>query len=135
MNWKSTVASSTYQEALAATEAIQSPSVGFAKSSQTPQENFSNIIKQNNLIIQLLVKTSEEVQDLREQVNQLKVLIRRKEDTPKEDLEGAIESLTKRLGKLPAGETSKPQKKKPPFYVYKDPYLIFEEEKRRLEKK
>ncbi|GJY92454.1 Orf y [Tanacetum coccineum] len=107
-----------YQEAIQATEDIESPTVGFAKTSDykgglTNQVNA--VIKQNNTLLYLASKQSQKLIELEEKFNRLKqkvYTIIEKEIQPA-DLEDLISSLAKRLdnfsisGKIPVKRTDK----------------------------
>ncbi|GJU25499.1 hypothetical protein Tco_1164120 [Tanacetum coccineum] len=109
-------ATTEYQEAIQATKDIESPAVGFAKTSDykgglTNQVNV--VIKQNNTLLYLASKQSQKLIDLEEKVDKLKQkvhIIIEKEIQPA-DLEDSISSLAKRLdnfsisGKLPIKRT------------------------------
>lgn len=129
-NWKNTEASTTYKEALEAVKGLDPPAVGFLKDG-----SISQVAKQNNLIIQLLVKQSEQIADLRAEVQSLK----RRNQQPNagtEDLGAQIEVLTKKLATIQLGEKQPSTKKEKttPFYVFRDPRKIDEQEKAKLKK-
>ncbi|GJV96661.1 hypothetical protein Tco_1548238 [Tanacetum coccineum] len=109
-------ATTEYQEAIQATEDIESPAVGFAKTSDykgglTNQVNA--VIKQNNTLLYLASKQSQKLIELEEKFDRLKqkvYTIIEKEIQPA-DLEDSISSLAKRLdnfsisGKIPVKRT------------------------------
>jgi hypothetical protein len=135
-NWRITSKSSSYIEALKATESIEEPSVGFVKPTESIKGT-TTIIKQNNTIIQLLVKISEGVEDCKESIQNIrKVVAEQASAGTKSDITSTIEELQKNLNKLSLGEpVPRPKKKEVPFFVFKDPLKIFEEEKKKSSSK
>ena len=130
-DWRYTAKTQPYLDALTATESIEEPAVGFVK----PTEQKSNItaaIKQNNTILQLLVKISEDLSDCKDAIKDIKRVVAEKSAGTSADIPKTIEELEKSLKKLSLGEPIK-RKPKPaaPFYVFKDPKKIFEEEKKK----
>ncbi|GJS65851.1 hypothetical protein Tco_0680415 [Tanacetum coccineum] len=109
-------ATTEYQEAIQATKEIESPAVGFSKTSDykgglTNQVNA--VIKQNNTLLYLASKQSQKLIELEEKFDRLKqkvYTIIEKEIQPA-DLEDSISSLAKRLdnfsisGKIPVKRT------------------------------
>ncbi|GJZ75943.1 hypothetical protein Tco_0640408 [Tanacetum coccineum] len=95
-------ATTEYQEAIQATEDLETPAVGFAKTSDykgglAVQVNV--VIKQNNTLLYLATKQSQKLVELEEKFDKLKQEIHtivEKEVQPA-DLEDSISSLTKRL--------------------------------------
>nr|GEV37704.1 TPA: orf y [Tanacetum cinerariifolium] len=91
-----------YQEAIQATEEVESPAVGFAKTSDykgglTNQVN--DVVKQNNTLLYLASKQSQKLIELEEKFDRLKQKVHtiiEKEIQPA-DLEDSISSLAKRL--------------------------------------
>ena len=69
-NWRITSKSSSYLEALKATDSIEELAVGFANPTETPKGT-STLIKQNNTIIQLLVKFKEELEDCKTAIRRI----------------------------------------------------------------
>ncbi|GJV64983.1 hypothetical protein Tco_1475811 [Tanacetum coccineum] len=105
-------ATTEYQEAILATEDLESPAVGFAKTSDykgglTNQVNA--VIKQNNTLLYLATKQSQKLVELEEKFDKLKQEIHtiKEREVQPADLEDSISSLAKRLdsfsisGKLP----------------------------------
>ncbi|GJV61599.1 Orf y [Tanacetum coccineum] len=98
-------ATTEYQEAIQATEDLESPAVGFAKTSDykgglTNQVNA--VIKQNNTLLYLATKQSQKLVELEEKFDKLKKeihTIKEKEVQPA-DLEDSISSLAKRLDRV-----------------------------------
>ncbi|GJU75625.1 hypothetical protein Tco_1272695 [Tanacetum coccineum] len=129
-NLKATI---EYQEAIQATEDIESPAVGFAKTSYykgglTNQVNV--VIKQNNTLLYLASKQSQKLIDIKEMFDRLKQKIHTiiKKEIQPADLEDTISSLAKRFdnfsisGKLPIKRTDRK------IYVFEDPNKIFKEQ-------
>jgi prophage DNA circulation protein len=125
-DWRLTQGSQVYQEALTATKSIEEPAVGFAKPAE--EKGTSALIKQNNTIIHLLVKIKEDLEDCKTAIRAI-----RKQKEPATDITAAVDDLKNSLQKLSLGEPPK-QKPKGPFYVFKDPKKIFEEEKNKIRK-
>ena len=126
----------TYKEALQAVEGVDPPSVGFTKIDQGGTvTNISKIIKQNNLIIQLLATIAEESKNTKEELGEIKrginSLLKNKEATD------TLEEVVKKLENWKPGETSKSlvEKKKGPFYVFEDPKKIYEKELEKSKRK
>ena len=134
-DWRITQKSSNYLEALKATESIEEPAVGFVKPAEA-KGGTTTVIKQNNIIIQLLVKLSENLEDCKESIRNIsKVVADRTSAGTSADIISTIDDLQKNLNKLSLGEPiPKPKKKEVPFYIFKDPKKIFEEEKKKLSK-
>nr|GEX29331.1 TPA: orf y [Tanacetum cinerariifolium] len=95
-------ATTEYQEAIQATEDIEPPAVGFAKTTDY-KEGLTNqvnaVIKQNNTLLYLSFKQSQKLIELEEKFDKLKQKVNtiiEKEIQPA-DLEDSISSLAKRL--------------------------------------
>lgn len=129
-DWKITAATKSYKQSLASTESLDPPSVGFIRPVQGI--NISSVLKQNNTIIQLLVSISERLEDVQADLSKLRkeVTEKGKAQVVSENLDPILDELQKKLEGLHIGEP-KPQKKKSPFFVYKDPLKIYESEKRK----
>lgn len=129
-DWKITAATKSYKQSLASTESLDPPSVGFLRPVQGI--NISSVLKQNNTIIQLLVSISERLEDVQADLSKLRkeVTEKGKAQVVSENLDPILDELQKKLEGLHIGEP-KPQKKKSPFFVYKDPLKIYESEKRK----
>lgn len=115
------VSQKDYIEALLNTNSLGTPSQGFIKDSDTPTGQVylqKLIIKQNNSIIELLI-------NLHKKLDKLQI---------EKDTQKSIDDLSEQLSKISLGPTSTPvqAKKKTPFYVFKDPQIIYEEEKVKL---
>ncbi|GJT87833.1 Orf y [Tanacetum coccineum] len=133
MNLANQKATTEYQEAIQATEDLESPAVGFAKTSDykgglAVQVNV--VIKQNNTLLYLATKQSQKLVELEEKFDKLKQEIHtiiEKEVQPA-DLEDSISSLAKRLdnfsisGKLPVKRIDGK------IHVFEDPNKIFKEQ-------
>nr|GEZ12753.1 TPA: orf y [Tanacetum cinerariifolium] len=90
-------ATTEYQEAIQATEDIEPPAVGFARTSDYKGVNV--VIKQNNTLLYLASKQSQKLIELEEKFDRLKQRVHtiiEKEIQPA-DLEDSISSLAKRL--------------------------------------
>lgn len=75
MTYQQTASSSTYIEALQATENLEPPALGFVKPSEGAKGAIGSslaLIKQNNTIIQLLVRVSEEIDDCKTDLERIK---------------------------------------------------------------
>lgn len=138
-SWTQTAESSEYKDALKATESLESPSQGFVRPTQIqktggPASLSSAIIKQNNTIIQLLVKTNEYLEDCSQNIRQLGVNISKGKEVPS-NFEETLKDLTGRLEKVSLGDPI-PQKKKKsgPFYVFQDPLEILKQERKKAER-
>nr|AOO32345.1 P2 [Blackberry virus F] len=130
-DWRVTQGSSVYKEATQALEGLDSPSVGFARGSDlvgATNSSLQVIIKQQNLQIQLLVKLTEKVEDLQQEIKTLKAAkAKAAAETSSEELESQISDLSKKLDKVSLGTGIVP-KKRTPYYVKEDPLKIFERE-------
>ncbi|GJS49360.1 hypothetical protein Tco_0599481 [Tanacetum coccineum] len=105
-NLKATI---EYQEAIQATEDIESPAVGFAKTSYykgglTNQVNV--VIKQNNTLLYLASKQSQKLIELEEKFDRLKQKIHTiiEKEIQLADLEDTISSLAKRFDNFSISE-------------------------------
>lgn len=135
MSFKKTESSPIYQLALKATQEIDPPAVGFEKPAEAGQigPSLSKVIKQNNLIIQLLVTVSEQLQSCQEDVRRLSVASSSQGKQPDPEFEGLLTELQSKLEKLDLGHPLVPKpRKEAPFYVFRDPKVIFEQEKAKL---
>ena len=135
-DWRITSQTEPYKNALTATESLEEPAVGFVKPSEVTQRSTTAILKQNNTIIQLLVKISENLSDCKEAIRDIKRVVAEKSAGTSLDISKSLEDLQKGFQKLSLGEPiPKPKKKETPLYVYKDPRKIIEEEKRKSSSK
>jgi len=119
-DWRITANSSIYKEALQATETLEEPTVGFLKLAEVTRGSTAALIKQNNTIIQLLVKIKEELKNCKITIKRLEAAKTKVPET--EDLASSINELQKGLQKLSLGELSKKKIKRPAsqFFVYKN---------------
>ncbi|KAJ1685057.1 hypothetical protein LUZ63_016447 [Rhynchospora breviuscula] len=110
---------------------LEEPSLGFVKPSEAMQRGTSTIIKQNNAIIQLLVKIKKELKDCKDQIREL----RRAEAPGGSDTSEALEQIQNQLKNLSLGppSTSKRPTITDKFFVYRDPKKIYEEEKKKIQ--
>nr|GEU36084.1 hypothetical protein MA16_Dca018881 [Tanacetum cinerariifolium] len=96
------LATTEYQEAIQATEDIEPPAVGFAKTADYKgglTNQLNAVIKQNNMLLYLASKQSQKLIELEEKFDRLKQKVNtiiEKEIQPA-DLEDSISSLAKRL--------------------------------------
>ncbi|GJS59270.1 hypothetical protein Tco_0654054 [Tanacetum coccineum] len=140
MNLANQKATTEYQEAIQATEDLESPAVGFAKTSDykgglTNQVNA--VIKQNNTLLYLATKQSQKLVELEEKFDKLKQEIHtiKEREVQPADLEDSISSLAKRLdnfsisGKLPVKRINGK------IHVFEDPNKIFKEQFEKESKK
>ncbi|KAJ1704481.1 hypothetical protein LUZ63_004260 [Rhynchospora breviuscula] len=133
-DWRLTAESSVYREALRATESIEEPALGFVKPTEATQRATSTIIKQNNTIIQLLVKIKEELEDCKDQIRELR-RAKAPEGSDTTDTTEALEQIQNQLKNLRLGppSTSKRPTITGKFFVYRDPKKIYEEEKKKIQ--
>ncbi|KAJ1689718.1 hypothetical protein LUZ63_013873 [Rhynchospora breviuscula] len=131
-DWRLSANSTNYRVALKATESIQSPAVGFVKPQDITGRAIEVQFKQNNTIIQLLLKLTEEVGDLKVAVKRLET-VKGKEVSQPDDLSDSLDQIQQQLQKLSLGEPSKPAvpKSKGKLFVFKNPKEIFEAEKKK----
>lgn len=136
ISWTQTSQSSTYQEGLKALESYEPPAVGFVRPKiDTLSVLAGKIVKQNNFIIQLLVNISERIENCEENIKSLKAAVEKGKAPATEDFSKNLEHLTQQLDKIRVSEGVKPAPKESKIYVHKDPYKIFEEEKKNSERK
>ncbi|KAJ4783679.1 ORF II [Rhynchospora pubera] len=131
-DWRLSANSTIYREALKATESIHSPAVGFVKPQDITGRTTEVQFKQNNTIIQLLLKLTEQIEDLNVAVKRLEA-VKGKEGTQPDDLTDSLDQIQQQLQKLSLGEPSKPAvpKSKGKLFVFKNPKEIFEVEKKK----
>nr|AWK49041.1 ORF2 [Taro bacilliform CH virus] len=124
MSHINTQATESYTTALQATEEIEAPAVGFAKPADNkgPNSGTTTLIKQNNTQIELLVRLTEEVKALRQEVAQL-----RKEKSQASSIPDDLSSGLKNL-KLSDQKTREAPGK---LRVFKDPLEEYKKEKAR----
>ncbi|KAJ1701347.1 hypothetical protein LUZ63_001126 [Rhynchospora breviuscula] len=131
-DWRLSENSTIYKEALKATKSIHSPAVGFVKPQEITGRTTEVQFKQNNTIIQLLLKLTEEVENLKIAIKKLETA-KGKEITQPNDLSNYLDQIQQQLQKLSLGEPSKPAVPKPKskLFVFKNPKKIFEAEKKK----
>ncbi|KAJ1690282.1 hypothetical protein LUZ63_014437 [Rhynchospora breviuscula] len=131
-DWRLSANSTIYKEALKATETIHSPAVDFVRPQDITGRTTEVQFKQNNTIIQLLLKLTEEVEDLKVAVKRLET-VKGKEVTQPDDLSDSLDQIQQQLQKLSLGESSKPavSKLKGKLFVFKNSKEIFEAEKKK----
>nr|GFB76200.1 hypothetical protein [Tanacetum cinerariifolium] len=140
LNQKVQKATTEYQEAIQATEDIEPPAVGFAKTAYYKgglANQVNAVIKQNNTLLYLASKQNQKLIELEEKFDRLKQQVStviEKEIQPA-DLEDSISSLAKRLdnfsisGKLPVKRSDGK------IHVFEDPNKIFKEQFNKESKK
>ena len=135
-DWRLTASSDDYKEALTATTSLGAPAAGFVKQEEVAGDRtaaINTIIKQNNLLIQLLVQTKQDLDDCKTTINEIQRKLAAQKE-PESQITDAISNLEANLKKLSLGETVKPKPRpKGPIYVFKDPLKILEEEKKKKE--
>ncbi|KAG6535784.1 hypothetical protein ZIOFF_000813 [Zingiber officinale] len=128
-NYTFTKSTSSYKEAVQATEQIESPAVEFAKPSefQGPTSGNMVIIKQNNTQLQLLVQIAKSLKDI--QVD-LKTIVEQTKGGIKAT--SLLDDLITKLQNLSLGPTESPKEGKGKLRVFRDPYKILKEEQEKL---
>ncbi|KAJ1685823.1 hypothetical protein LUZ63_017213 [Rhynchospora breviuscula] len=101
-DWRLSANSTNYREALRATETIHPPAVGFVRPQDITGKATEVQFKQNNTIIQLLLKLTEEVEDLKVAVKKLEA-VKGKEVTQPNDLSDSLDQIQQQLQKLSLG--------------------------------
>ncbi|KAJ4759621.1 ORF II [Rhynchospora pubera] len=131
-DWRLSANNTIYKEALKATKTIHQPAVGFVKPQDITGRAIEVQFKQNNTIIQLLLKLTEEVEDLKAVVKKIEASKGKKVTQP-DDLTNSLDQIQQQLQKLSLGEPSKPTIPKPKgkLFVFKNPKEIFEAEKKK----
>ncbi|GKC63145.1 hypothetical protein Tco_1095743 [Tanacetum coccineum] len=102
MNLANQKATTEYQEAIQATEDLESPAVGFAKTSDHKgglAVQVNAVIKQNNTLLYLDTKQSQKLVELEEKFDKLKQEIHTiiEKEVQLADLEDSISSIAQRL--------------------------------------
>ncbi|KAJ3704990.1 hypothetical protein LUZ61_008695 [Rhynchospora tenuis] len=101
-DWRLSADSTIYKEALKSTESIQPPAIGFVRPQDITGRATEVQFKQNNTIIQLLLKLTEEVEDLKDVIKELKS--KRSTAAQSKGVEQALEQIQTQLQKLSLGE-------------------------------
>lgn len=121
-----------YQKALEETEYVDSVATGFTKSSGLSAGDLGRkAIQQNNTILQLLLRLHSRVETLNAEVLVIKNHLTNKPSTST----NIPEDLIQKLENLNLGPSEPKKTKKGIFFAFKDPYVIFEEEKAKLKQK
>ncbi|KAG6524084.1 hypothetical protein ZIOFF_013974 [Zingiber officinale] len=131
MSYINTKATSSYKEALQATEEIEAPALGFCRPSEYKGGISSNIalIKQANTQIQLLVTILEKLEALEERIKKLEA----REAPQQQSLpEVVIQSITNKIQALSIQE--KPKESKGKLRVFTDPFQILKEEQAKIKR-
>ncbi|GKA04943.1 hypothetical protein Tco_0684063 [Tanacetum coccineum] len=133
-------ATNEYQEAIQATEEIESPAVGFAKTSDYKGGlaiQVNAVIKQNNTLLYLASKQSQKLIELEEKFDKLKQEVHtiiEKEIQPA-DLEDSISSLAKRLDNFSISGKLLVKITDGKIHVFEDHKKIFKEQFEKESKK
>lgn len=115
---------SSYQKALTDLSAWDNPPEGLVfPSEENTASKVQKLLKQNNFIIALLVQQSEKISKLEQQLQA---------PAPKE-VNTDLDELVTKLSNLSLKDKQVPARKDSPFYVIKDPKLIWKEEKAKLD--
>ncbi|GJX14305.1 hypothetical protein Tco_0206063 [Tanacetum coccineum] len=131
-------ATTEYQKAIQAMEDLESPAVGFAKTSDYKgglaiQVNV--VIKQNNTLLYLAIKQSQKLIELEEKLNKLQQEIHTVIKQEPANLENSISSLAKRLDNFSISVKLSVKRTNGQIYVFEDPSKIFKEQFRKESKK
>ncbi|KAG6507913.1 hypothetical protein ZIOFF_033266 [Zingiber officinale] len=123
MSYINTQATTSYREALQATEGIEAPALGFLRPAeyQGAVKGSVTAIKQANTQIQLLVTILEKLENLEERIKKLEAKAATLASLPDE----VIQSLSDKIKNLSVQE--KPKEGKGKLLVFKDPYDILKE--------
>ncbi|KAG6474210.1 hypothetical protein ZIOFF_068134 [Zingiber officinale] len=117
----------SYRDVISATDQLEAPPIGFAKSSDYQgSPSISAIIKQNNTQIQLLVQIAESLKEIHAEL--------RAEGKRNAVITSLPEDLIEKLQALSLGP-SKAQEKQGKLCVFQDPYKILKEEQEKLKKR
>nr|UVW45090.1 hypothetical protein [Rubus yellow net virus] len=139
--WQETAAKETYIKAIQATASLTSNGTGqgfIEPHTYTGGQLSTNLAKQNNTIIELLVQVLEKNLDLEQAVANLTGQVTRLEKAvaDKEAVklpEKVLEDLTKEFGKVNLGKgkgiEGKVLSRDKNFYVWKNPYTQYNEQK------
>ncbi|GJV05513.1 hypothetical protein Tco_1343169 [Tanacetum coccineum] len=120
-----------YQEVIQATEDLESPVVGFVKTSDYKGGlaiQVNAVIKQNNTLLYLAINQRQKLIELEEKLNKLQQEVHTLIEQEPANLENSISSLAKRLdnfsisGNLPVKRTDEQ------IYVFEDQSKIFKEQ-------
>ncbi|ATW01248.1 ORF2 protein [Dioscorea bacilliform RT virus 3] len=124
-----TSSSKEYLEALRATESIEPPAVGYTRPAEYKglASAIASVQKQNNTIIQLFTQLFTQLNTIQGEILSLKT-----EQKTSAQQEALLDQVITKLGKLSISEKL-PEKTGKPL-VHKDPVVIFQEEKLKLQK-
>ena len=120
-----------YNQTIHATDPIETPAVGFVKPAdhRGGTSGTTAIIKQNNTQIQLLVQIYEQIKNLEAEVKILKDQVSKQKGV---QLPSDItDELSAQLTRLSLGNPRR-KEKKGTLKVFKDPFVILQEEKQKL---
>nr|GEZ40484.1 RNA-directed DNA polymerase, eukaryota, reverse transcriptase zinc-binding domain protein [Tanacetum cinerariifolium] len=133
-------ATTEYQEAIQATEDIEPPPVGFAKTTDYKgglTNQVTAVIKQNNTLLYLASKQSQKLIELEKKFDRLKQNVHtiiEKEIQPA-DLEDSISSLAKRLDNFSISGKLLVKRTDEKIHAFEDPNKIFKEQFEKESKK
>lgn len=124
-----TSSSKEYLEALRATESIEPPAVGYTRPAEYKglASAIASVQKQNNTIIQLFTQLFTQLNTIQGEILSLK-----EEQKTSVQQEALLDQVITKLGKLSISE--KLPEKTGKLLVHKDPVVIFQEEKLKLQK-
>lgn len=121
----------SYKTAIAATEGIESPALGFIKPSEFTrgaQSGPSAIIKQNNTLLELVIRLTEKVQELQQDVKDIK-----RQVAAKQPAVGTIpEDILEKFKNLSLGTGAQPSERPGKLRVFRDPAQILKTEQEKL---
>lgn len=114
-----------YLEALKRLSQFDSPCEGLVHpAEESTGTKIQKILKQNNCIIDLLVQVHEKLEKLQEKLDSQQTVVK---ELPE------IEDLITKLSNLSLGtKSSYPARREAPFYVFKDPKIIWKEERAKI---
>lgn len=124
-----TSSSKEYLEALRSTESIEPPAVGYTRPAEYKglASAIASVQKQNNTIIQLFTQLFTQLNTIQGEILSLKT-----EQKTSVQQEALLDQVITKLGKLSISE--KLPEKTGKLLVHKDPVIIFQEEKSKLQK-
>lgn len=130
-NYTNTQNTQAYTQAVQATDSIEAPAVGFAKPAdhRGGTSGTTVLIMQNNTQIQLLVRIIEEIKTLEAEIKVLKDQVSKQKGVQlPDDITSELSAQLARLSLKPQAQ----REKKGILKVFKDPFVILQEEKQKL---
>ncbi|ABI47982.1 ORF2 protein [Dioscorea bacilliform SN virus] len=120
--------SKEYQLAIKATEAIEPPAVGYTRPADYKglATAIASIQKQNNTLIQLFTQLFTQMSQLQTEVRSLRI-----EQGSSAQTDQLLDQVITKLGKLSIQD--KLPEKKGKLLVHKDPVIIYNEEKAKIQ--